>query len=77
VAVAATLEGLPTGVVVPVGVALSLGSALGEGEGDADDCVGVGVGEEVMADGLLEAGGSSGTPARTPPATEPSRTGLS
>ncbi|MDH6546676.1 hypothetical protein [Streptomyces sp. SAI-041] len=77
-AVAAALDGAPVGVAVPVGEALPLDSALGEEEGGADDCVEVAVGEEAVPDGPFDdGGGASGTPARTPPATEPSREGLS
>lgn len=76
-AVAAALDGIPVGVVVPVGDALSPDSALGEEEGGRDDCAEVAVGEEGVTDGPLDDGCDSGTPARTPPATEPSREGPS
>jgi hypothetical protein len=75
--VAAALDGAPVGVTEAVGDALSPASVLGEEEGGADDCVEVAVGEEPVTEGLLDDGVSSGTPARTPPATEPSRDGLS
>jgi hypothetical protein len=77
--VAAALDGTPVGVAVAVAVgdALSPASVLGEEEGGADDRVEVAVGEEAVTEGPLDDGGASGTPARTPLATEPSREGLS
>ena len=61
-AVAAALDGIPVGVAVPVGDALSPASALGEEEGGGDDCVEVAVGEEAVTDGPLDDGCDSGHP---------------